>query len=158
MLKTCSPIISIKGNGYTQRRQLSQKYLLLIEKGVYSKTKEFTRGAKSFVLEMTHFQQGFDVKKKYKQKVAQAVFLVKNGRTFTCVYSYLKYYLLNFLIIYELCHSSYLLVICGIKLNGPREAKNSFKHAQDAHIQITLRLRKVSSGPFLSVLAFYSVQ
>ena len=40
-----------------------------------------------------------------------------------------------------------------------RQAKKSaFKHAQDAQIQIILRMREVSAGPLLSIRAFSSNQ
>ena len=36
--------------------------------------------------------------------------------------------------------------------------KSVFKHAQNTQIQIILRMRKVSSGPLLSIYTFNSIQ
>ena len=41
---------------------------------------------------------------------------------------------------------------------GRIKQKRSFEHAQNAKIQITLRICKVSAGPLLSVRIFCGVQ
>ena len=42
--------------------------------------------------------------------------------------------------------------------NVQHQAKSVFKHMQNAHVQIILRMRKVSSGPFLSFHTFCCIQ
>ena len=39
-----------------------------------------------------------------------------------------------------------------------KKKKKASEHAQHAHIQITLRMRKVSSGPLLSIRILHGIQ
>ena len=41
---------------------------------------------------------------------------------------------------------------------GRVKRKSAFEHAQNAHIQIILRMRKVPSWPLLLIHTFYSIQ
>ena len=45
----------------------------------------------------------------------------------------------------------------GIYYMGRAKRKCVFEHAQNAHIQIHSRMRKVSSGHLVSIDTFYSV-
>ena len=53
----------------------------------------------------------------------------------------------------------YLTVNINLVILGPRQAKSTFEHALDiVRIQIILHTRKVSSGHWLSIETFYSIQ